>query len=137
MGMIQEAILNMPDELFWSDDPILRIQHNNARKGAATTIATLTAERDEANELASDNSRSYHFAAEVGAGWKHLAREYGKRHAQHREALDALKEAVALTESEMMADMPADFVRVFHAAKDCIESTEVKLPLVNDQQSEQ
>jgi len=44
MGEIMIAVLKMPDELFWCDNPITRMQHNNIRKEAAEEIIRLSNE---------------------------------------------------------------------------------------------
>lgn len=49
------GVLLMPDDLFWSDDPVTRAQHNSIRKEAAEEIDRLRAEvealREERSEL--------------------------------------------------------------------------------------
>ena len=47
MSEMTIGILSMPDELFWSDEPLARVQHNAARKEAANEITRLRAERDK------------------------------------------------------------------------------------------
>jgi hypothetical protein len=43
MSEIALAVLEMPDELFWADDPLYRNQHNACRKEAAAEIRKLRA----------------------------------------------------------------------------------------------
>jgi hypothetical protein len=44
MGETLKGILSMPDELFWREDTISRIQHNNARLEAVEVIEKLESE---------------------------------------------------------------------------------------------
>ncbi len=46
MSEIVVAVLSMPDELFWSDAPLTRMQHNNIRKEAARELAALKEENE-------------------------------------------------------------------------------------------
>ena len=48
MSEILEAVLRMPDNLFWADDPISRYQHNQIRLEAADRIALLEARMEQA-----------------------------------------------------------------------------------------
>jgi hypothetical protein len=43
MSEIMQAVLRMPDNLFWADDPMSRHQHNQIRLEAADRIALLEA----------------------------------------------------------------------------------------------
>lgn len=49
MSEIVLAVLNMPDELFWCDAPMTRMQHNSIRKEAAKEILELRAENAALN----------------------------------------------------------------------------------------
>ena len=49
MSEMTIGILSMPDELFWDDSPLTRIQHNAAREEAVAEITRLKA---DANRLA-------------------------------------------------------------------------------------
>jgi hypothetical protein len=51
MSEIMLGVLEMPDELFWSDDPISRYQHNQIRKEAAAEIRELRADSERLNWL--------------------------------------------------------------------------------------
>ncbi|WP_028492715.1 hypothetical protein [Thioalkalivibrio sp. ALE19] len=44
MSEIKMGVLRMPDELFWSDEPMIRQQHNQVRYEAADEIEWLRAE---------------------------------------------------------------------------------------------
>lgn len=44
MSEIMLGVLEMPDEMFWDDNPIARLQHNSIRKEAAAEIRKLRAE---------------------------------------------------------------------------------------------
>lgn len=46
MSEIMLGILSMPDELFWDNEPLARLQHNEARKEAAKEIVRLRADAD-------------------------------------------------------------------------------------------
>jgi predicted nucleic acid-binding Zn-ribbon protein len=50
MSEIMQAVLRMPDNLFWADDPISRYQHNQVRLEAAERIREL----EEELEIAKD-----------------------------------------------------------------------------------
>lgn len=50
MTEILRGVLSMPDDLFWSDDPITREQHNSIRREAAQRIDALESERDRLQE---------------------------------------------------------------------------------------
>ena len=41
MSMITVAVLRMPDDMFWSDHPLCRAQHNAARRHAADELERL------------------------------------------------------------------------------------------------
>jgi hypothetical protein len=43
MSEIMMGVLRMPDDLFWSEDPITRAQHNSIRKEAADALAAAEA----------------------------------------------------------------------------------------------
>ncbi|WP_019023080.1 hypothetical protein [Thioalkalivibrio sp. ALE23] len=46
MSEIKMGVLRMPDELFWSDEPMIRQQHNQVRYEAADEIERLRAENE-------------------------------------------------------------------------------------------
>jgi len=46
------GVLLMPDDLFWSDDPVTRAQHNSIRKEAAEEIDRLRAEVEKQRKRA-------------------------------------------------------------------------------------
>lgn len=46
MSMITAAVLRMPDDMFWSDHPLYRAQHNTVRKHAADELERLQDENE-------------------------------------------------------------------------------------------
>ena len=46
MSMITVAVLRMPDDMFWSDNPLYRAQHNAARRHAADELDRLQGENE-------------------------------------------------------------------------------------------
>src|SRR5690606_2167383 len=78
-------VLRMPDELFWNDCPITRMQHNSIRKEAADEIERLQAEcekreieekgRREKAEMAQAFEEAAQDAATYGQGFALVSAE--------------------------------------------------------------